>query len=285
MNPYEKLVADYARLIKQGKKLPLGGFAPAPRPKLKPDAPKALIFSPHPDDECIIGALPLRLTREAGMKVVNVAVTLGSKKARRAARYRELEAACRHIGFGLVPAAKKGLENIRLKTRARDRASWSRAVKAVAGIINEQQPRIIFAPHERDWHETHVGTHFLVMDALGLMPGGFKCFVVETEFWGAMDTPNLMIESSVRDVADLVTALTFHVGEVRRDPYHLLLPAWMQDNVRRGAELVGGAGSAAPDFVFATLYRLSRWSRGELKVVPGDGRQVAKWQKVDKLFG
>ena len=47
-----------------------------------------------------------------------------------------------------------------------------------------------------------------------------------------------------------------------RNPYHLLVPAWMQDNVRRGGELVGGQGGAAPDFTFCTLYRLRRWRDG-----------------------
>ena len=57
-----------------------------------------------------------------------------------------------------------------------------------------------------------------------------------------------------------MTALSFHVGEVKRNPYHLLLPAWMQDNVRRGGELVGGQGGAAPDFSFCTLYRYRHWT-------------------------
>ena len=90
-----------------------------------------------------------------------------------------------------------------------------------------------------------------------------SCLTVETEFWGAMDTPNLMVESSAADVADLVAALSLHVGEVARNAYHLRLPAWMIDNVRRGAELVGGQGGTAPDFAFATLYRLRRWEKGQ----------------------
>ena len=60
----------------------------------------------------------------------------------------------------------------------------------------------------------------------------------------------------------MMAALSCHVGEVQRNPYHLLVPAWMQDNVRRGGELVGGQGGAAPDFTFATLYRLRRWVDG-----------------------
>jgi len=104
-----------------------------------------------------------------------------------------------------------------------------------------------------------------VMDALARQPAAFACTVVETEFWGAMASPNLMVESDAKDVADLMAALSFHAGEVQRNPYHLRLPAWLMDNVRRGGEVVGGQGGAAPDFTFATLYRLRRWAGGELR--------------------
>ena len=84
MNPYQKYVSAIAQLTAGGKSLPLGGMAAPKKTPTKPDAPVAMIFSPHPDDECIIGGLPLRLLREAGMRVVNVAVTLGSNSERRA---------------------------------------------------------------------------------------------------------------------------------------------------------------------------------------------------------
>jgi hypothetical protein len=83
-----------------------------------------------------------------------------------------------------------------------------------------------------------------------------------------------MVESSVQDVTELVTGTSFHVGEVRRNPFHLLLPAWMQDNVRRGSELVGGQGEAAPDFVFATLYRLRKWEQDKVIDVFASGKQL-----------
>ena len=78
MNPYHRYVAELARLVKDGRRFQLGGFPVAARTPIAPDAPRALIFSPHPDDECIIGGLALRLMREGGMRVVNVAVTQGS---------------------------------------------------------------------------------------------------------------------------------------------------------------------------------------------------------------
>src|SRR5207247_2841130 len=111
-------------------------------------------------------------------------------------------------------------------------------------------------------------------DWVGKLGTSFVCYTIETGFWGAMDDANLMVESSEEDVTDLISALSFHVGEVRRNPYHLRMPAWLMDNVRRGGELVGGQGGAAPDFNFATLYRLRRWRNGGLQDVLEKGRFV-----------
>jgi hypothetical protein len=99
-----------------------------------------------------------------------------------------------------------------------------------------------------------------------------------------MDSPNLMIESSAGDLADLVAALSQHVGEVSRNPYHLRLPAWMMDNVRRGAELVGGQGGSAPQFTFATLYRLRGWKDGDFHDVLDKGQFIAAGDGLDALF-
>jgi hypothetical protein len=46
------------------------------------------------------------------------------------------------------------------------------------------------------------------------------------------------------------------------------------DNVRRGAELVGGQGGAAPAYPFATLYRLRKWRQGRFEAVLSGGRQL-----------
>jgi hypothetical protein len=96
----------------------LGRFLPGARPKIQANAPNVLIFSPHPDDECITGGLALRLLREAKWNVVNVAVTLGSNRARQAARRRELQNACAALGFKLiVPGARIGATSIRIARR------------------------------------------------------------------------------------------------------------------------------------------------------------------------
>ncbi len=284
MNPYQNFITELSRLLRQGKSFPLGGFPPLAKPKLAADAPRALIFSPHPDDEVIIGGLPLRLLRELKMNVINVAVTQGSNKARQQERLKELSACCDHVGFGLLQTRENGLEGINAKSRAQNPAKWSQSVERIAEILSEQQPQVIFFPHDDDWNSSHIGTHHLVVDALAKLGGAFSCFTVETEFWGAMKTPNLMVESSEQDVIDLITALSFHIGEVRRNPYHLRMPPWLIDNVRRGGELVGGQGGAAPDFLFGTLYRLRQWRGGKLESVLEKGKFVSRTDDLSGLF-
>lgn len=285
MNPYLPFVSSFARLVSEGRSLPLGGLPALGKAQPPADAPVALIFSPHPDDECVIGGLALRLMREKGMRVVNVAVTLGSNKERQEPRLQELQRACDAIGFALEQTAPHGLEKISPTTRANDPPHWAAAVKIIAAVLTKHEPRAIFFPHELDWNSTHIGTHFLVMDALAALPTGFQTFLVETEYWGQMASPNLMVESSVDDVADLLAALSCHAGEVKRNAFHLRMPPWMQDNVRRGAELVGGQGGAAPDFAFATLYRLRSWKDRRVKVAYPGGKFLACGQNAGSVFG
>jgi LmbE family N-acetylglucosaminyl deacetylase len=214
VNPFQTFVSESARIFQNGKKLSAGKPKPFKRSKIPANAPRALIFSPHPDDECITGALALRLLREAKWNVINVAVTLGSKKERRTARLRELQAACDFLGFDLVAA---GLEKINLETRKKNQPRWNAAVGDISKILAQQKPRAIFLPHARDGHSTHIGAHFLVLDAMKKLPESFECHVVETEFWGQMTHPNLLVESGVEEVGDLVAALACHAGEVRRN--------------------------------------------------------------------
>ena len=284
MNPYHQFVSQFEQLIKQGPSLPLGKAAMPQHPAPGAQAAKVLIFSPHPDDEVIVGPLPLRFLRQSHLNVINVAVTQGSNKARQSGRWEELTHCCRYIGFGLLQTQPGGLEGINTKARANNPAAWSASVERIAQILSEHQPKAIFFPHAEDWNSSHIGTHYLVMDALARMPSVFNCLTFETEFWGAMDAPNLMVESSVEDIADLLTALSFHVGEVQRNPYHVRFPAWLIDNVRRGAELVGGQGGASPDFAFATLYRLRRWKNQRLEDVLDKGRLLGRQEEPGALL-
>jgi N-acetylglucosamine malate deacetylase 1 len=281
-NPYRAFVDGFVRLLTEDGAFAATGLARPDRPLVAADAPKALIFAPHPDDEVIIGGLPLRLLRELKINVVNVAVTLGSRVDRQVERWQELKNCCEYIGFGLVAPGERGLEEINPAAREKDPQRWASSVEAITRLLTEHRPSIVFFPHDDDWNKTHIGVHHLLVEALG--SSGLACLAVETEFWGAMDAPNLMVESSAADVADLVAALSLHVGEVARNAYHLRLPAWMIDNVRRGAELVGGQGGTAPRFAFATLYRLRRWENGRFHNIFEGGQVLSSRDDLSKLF-
>jgi LmbE family N-acetylglucosaminyl deacetylase len=283
MNPYHRFVTAIERLQRAARSLPLGGLSPAPR-SARQGAPLLLSFSPHPDDEAITGGFALRLSREAGWRIVNVAVTLGSAPARRAERAEEGRACCEFVGFEQLLAAPSGLERINLEARTSDPAHWAGCTQRIAEILAQHAPRAICFPHAEDWNATHVGTHHLVLDALKSLGPGFRVHTLESEFWGAMREPNLMLELGADDAACLVAAVSFHAGEVRRNPYHLTLPAWMIDNVRRGSELVLGPGAAAPPFTFACLYRVRLWENGDFAPVP-PARALSASDDVEAAFG
>ncbi len=107
------------------------------------------------------------------------------------------------------------------------------------------------------------------MDAVG---GSFN--VVETEYWHPLERPDLMVAADLAQMKILRRALACHKGEVARNDYAARLPAWMSDNVRRGAELVGYAGGKAPHIDFATLYRVRRRNGGAWRAEFHGGRII-----------
>ena len=94
MQSYREYIQSISKGIEDAKQIPLGAVAPLKRETPSTDAPVMLIFAPHPDDECLIGALALRLLQENNFRVKDVAVTQGSNQNRQAARFKELSDAC-----------------------------------------------------------------------------------------------------------------------------------------------------------------------------------------------
>jgi LmbE family N-acetylglucosaminyl deacetylase len=230
-----------------------------PRPEAQPG--HCLIFAPHPDDECIVGALPLRLQQEAGWRVSNVAVTLGSDVERRPARWAELQDACAVLGFDCIALGASGLSDVRVDTPQREPALWASHVDAIATLLARHRPALLLLPHEADDNPSHRGVHRLVVEAVA--QARLDTVLAHTEFWSTMAQPNALVQTNIDDTARLITALERHAGEIARNPYHLRLPAFLADAVRRGGELVLGAGEAPPDFAFATLYRLVPYRDGQ----------------------
>lgn len=247
----------------------LSGTETGKQPKVvRLDNLSVLLFAPHPDDECIVGALPLRLQREAGATVHVAPVTFGSNPERRAARRAELAAACAALGFIIADLAAQGFSGVTAETKTSQHILWDGMVGKTAQCIQRLQPQIICLPHRADAHPTHIGTHHLVMAALARLPTDFTTLLAFTEFWHPQADANLMAVSAPDDVTQLVTALLCHAGEIARNPYHRTLPAWMIDNARRGAETIGGFGEKGTGLGFATLYRFGRWRQGAFSPAP-----------------
>lgn len=205
-----------------------------------------MILSPHPDDECIVGSLALRLQKENNAHVVNVAVTLGSDEKRQKARLKELENACELLDIELAVLS----------------GDWTKKRKELKSLIQKYQPQIILAPHTKDRHPTHIKTGQLLLKAVDTKT---NCLVAWTEFWGQLEKPNVLMEVPEELLSLQMEALSCHVGEVERNPYHLRLPGWMMDNVRRGSEVIKGKGTAAPNIPFGVLYQLQTVKKGKFR--------------------
>lgn len=258
------IVADALRLLRQPCAAPEISALPvaATMPEKDRSRPCALLLSPHPDDECLTGALPLRLRHEENWRIINVAVTLGSNQDRWSERKNELAKACAVLGFTCVLSEENGFSEINANARGADAAAWNEKVERIGAIIDSLRPQAVFMPHAEDWHATHIGTHFLGMDALAGMPKDFTCGVALTEYWQPMAEPNAMIGVGECDAATLMDALACHAGEMSRNGYDRRFPAYLIDAVRRG-ERVSGKGKNAPDMDFAQIYRLGSWIRGK----------------------
>jgi len=268
-------LADYVRafdgLLRSARAADMRAAAAAPLAPALSAAPVCLVFSPHPDDEAIAGALPWRLRSQAGWRVINVAVTLGSNDARRAARWQEARACCDYLSFELCSASGEtqfGMERIAPTTERSEPGHWAACVQKIAALLGQYQPRVIVCPHADDGHPAHVGTHFLVHCALRQIGSALLPHVVLSEYWNTQAQPGLMVELGVPEVTRLVSALSLHAGEVARNPYHLTLPAFFMDAVRRGSERVGAAGAPGAAFDFAALYGWTRWNGSQCVAQP-----------------
>lgn len=283
-NPYRELLESTATMLNAGKEWPLGGFPFPEHPPVAADAPEVLLLSPHPDDECIVGGLALRLMREKGFRVVNAAITLGRIPERRAGRWEELTNACRYLGFELLGLQEGGLERVNPTTRAEDPTHWEGLVGQMTRLLETRRPRVILFPHASDQNTGHMGVQRLVEDALIRLDSDFVVDAAETEFWSPMRAPNLLLEIGIEDATSLLTALSFHVGEVQRNPYHLRTTAWWVDNVRRGGEIVGVQGGTPPDFAFGVNYRWRRWEQGAWRNHWDQGVFLGKDADLDQLW-
>jgi N-acetylglucosamine malate deacetylase 1 len=197
-----------------------------------------IILSPHPDDECLNGLLPLRLKE---YDTYNFVMTLGSNPAHKKQREQEVLKACDLLGF--TPFI----------------ASFNQdCIKK----MNELSPALIILPHAFDKHPTHIKVHdFFIKNLVNL---SFNSIIAFTEYWFPQKNPNLLVEL-IPDQIDLLTsALRSHLTELSRNNYDETFKPWLIDNCRRGFEYLEGFGKNTGDFKYGNLYELKHLHQNKL---------------------
>ena len=246
--------------------------------------PRIMICSPHPDDECLTGTLPLRLRLEANATVLNLAMTLGSDPGRKSARHRELMEACRVVGFDTrLVSQPAAFSRIVPEERRRRPEDWMAKVETLADHFQKFTPDLVCMPHGEDGHPTHVAVSCLVHDALALYTqrAQRQVLAAASEFWRPCSSPKILVGIDVATLALLVAGVVRHRGEIARNPYHLRLPAKLMDTVRRGGELLAGVKLTAPDFCFGELYDLALYVDGSKKEWAGSQVVFPPNQPID----
>jgi LmbE family N-acetylglucosaminyl deacetylase len=242
-------------------------FLPSQTLIQKPSLPfVVMIVSPHPDDECITSSLALRLMHENNAQVINVAVTLGSNKNRQKSRLKELSAACKFLEFELDLLSE----------------DWKLKLKELRSLIAKYRPQLILAPHLKDHHPTHIRTGKLLQQAL--KTSKLKTLVAWTEFWAPIEKPNCLVDVPPEIILIQMQGLCFHEGEILRNPYHLRLPAWMMDNVRRGGEIINHPGSDVPTAAFGVLYKIEIFKNDRFTKVDLPTNFLSSFADIGQIF-
>jgi LmbE family N-acetylglucosaminyl deacetylase len=242
-------------------------FKPDPLHKKNSEPFTVMILSPHPDDESISSSLALRLSHENQAHIINVAVTMGSDPKRQAARKQELTNACNLLEMECVYLDEK----------------WKTKEKELKSLIQKYQPQLIIAPHVKDFHPTHIKTGELLKKVLSTLKKE-TVLVAWSEYWAPLTKPNFLIEVPMEILELQMKALQMHVGEVSRNPFHLRLPAWMMDNVRRGSEVVGGKGCAAPSMAFAVVHQLQIFKKGKFSSLKNETPFLTSKMNLAQMF-
>ena len=99
-----------------------------------------------------------------------------------------------------------------------------------------------------------------------------------------MSKPNILVEVPTEIVELQMKALEMHTGEVSRNPYHLRLPAWMMDNVRRGSEVIGGTGANAGNMAYGVLYQLQLFKNGKFSKPKMEFNTLSTWADIGQIF-
>jgi LmbE family N-acetylglucosaminyl deacetylase len=179
--------------------------------------PVALLLSPHPDDELLGCPAHLLALRDAGWRIVNLALSLG-REGQHARRRLELDEACRRAHFELVigppelciPSADGGREEV------------GQAAARVLELARSLTASLLVAPSPHDGHPSHERVGRL---ALAAARAGAAQRMWLWGLWADLAAPNSVCVFDERRLGEIEDALSAHAGELARNDYRRLLRA------------------------------------------------------------
>jgi LmbE family N-acetylglucosaminyl deacetylase len=183
-------------------------------------------LAPHPDDELLGPPVSLFALRDAGWRVVNVAVTLG-RPQQRERRLGEAAEACRRAGFELVVEREPA--------------------EALAEIAAD----LVVCPSPYDHHPTHERVGRETLSAV--LAAGAPSHVWLWAIYAEIALPTLARRVDESRLREIEHALEAHAGEVERNDVRRLLRARAELGAVLAVERVFGFGSPGRDLAGAEL--------------------------------
>jgi LmbE family N-acetylglucosaminyl deacetylase len=218
----------------------------------------ALVLSPHPDDELLGCPAHLFALRDAGWRIVNLALSLGEAD-QQARRQRELEQACRLAGFELIV----GPPELRPPAPGAGQAALQQAAERVLELARSLAAALLVAPSPHDDHPAHERTGRL---AVAAARAGAAPRLWLWGLWADLACPNSLCVFDEGRLEEIDRALSAHTGELARNDYGRLLRARAEAAAVLLPERVFGHGSAGlpADMLAEAVCDLTIGATGEL---------------------
>jgi len=227
--------------------------------------PIAVHVAPHPDDESIGAPCTLLSLRDAGWRVVNVAVSLG-KFEQRERRRLELDEACRRAGFELLVMDPPA--NISRDSTLDDR---DQLIEQLAEVFAQLGPIIVIGPSPTDGHHGHEITGSALVEAVHQQPRTIHIW--QWGLWADLADPNIFVPVSQQHLDLAKHAVSAHAGEVARNNYVDLVEARARVAAILGVERVLEWGRAGDAATYAELLHEIVWD-GQSEFEPTKGRRL-----------
>lgn len=225
-----------------------------------------LVISPHPDDEVIGAGATLLKLRDAGFRIVNLAVGLGGPDQHERRRA-ELTEACARLGFTLIiPDELPGIS--RDDDLAKAQTYLTELITKTRRVI---KPKLIVSPVIHDMHHGHEVVARAVRDSVVNRGVGARWWMYK--IWGHLERPTLY-SAFEQDKLDAVTeALEAHQGENDRNDYRKMVAGFAMANPGWGSERIFGLGSSTAseqpyaELLTEVIYRKGSWLEGRHRVL------------------